>query len=453
MQLRPSHWQQQLDSEATEEYQALRRSLARNRGFGLFFVQCSPATGSQVTAELERDLSDRKIAKLEFNEPIDSLYHEVSALSEQQDIDILFISGLEHSLIAYENYTWGTAEERSPEDNIKRLTQAKEGVPRFLGYLNLQRDRFRDDFDFALVFIVPIFGIDYFIKRAPDFFDWRSGLFRFIPQKEDILHISETVLKSIERSHYELLDLKTLQKELEFDHTEHILLVEKKSILFLICERYEEAITSYDKYLAINPRNDIAWLSRSFTLRKLKRYEEAITSYDKCLAINPQNDIAWHDRGFILKELERYEEAITSYDKCLAINPQNALAWYSRGIALCYLGRYEETIISCDQSLLIDRGKSLVWLLRGMALGALKRDEEAVLSYSESLEINPKEDIALYHKACCLATLNKPELALESLTKAINLDNAWREKVNTHSIFELLSRDRRFQELVNPESD
>ena len=68
-----TNWKQELDEEAVEEYNALRRSLQRNAGFGLFFVQCSPATGENIITEIKQDISQKKIEVLRLTEPIDSL--------------------------------------------------------------------------------------------------------------------------------------------------------------------------------------------------------------------------------------------------------------------------------------------------------------------------------------------------------------------------------------------
>ena len=216
------NWQQNLDSTAKEEYSSLRRSLQRNRGFGLFFVQCSPAIGTSIIAEIKQDVKPKKIDSLKFVQPIDSLYNEIVELSDIEHTDILFISGLEYSLLAYEEYTFGNsskggASERETYANSKeRYSQSKRGIPRFLGYLNLQRDRFKRDFPLSLVFLVPIFGIEYLIERTPDFFDWRSGFFRFIPKKNSAIDISiERIFQQdLNQSRSELLDSKILAKEL-----------------------------------------------------------------------------------------------------------------------------------------------------------------------------------------------------------------------------------------------
>ncbi|MGK7892184.1 MAG: prenyltransferase, partial [Xenococcus sp. (in: cyanobacteria)] len=64
-----TNWQQELDDEAADEYNALRRSLQRNDGFGLFFVQCLPAVGENIVAAIQEDISQKKIEILPLTEP------------------------------------------------------------------------------------------------------------------------------------------------------------------------------------------------------------------------------------------------------------------------------------------------------------------------------------------------------------------------------------------------
>ena len=455
------NWQQNLDSQALEEYNSLRRSLQRNRGFGLFFVQCSPATGTNIIAEIKQDIPQKKIATLKFDQPIDSLYNEIIELPNINNTDILFISGLEHSLLAYEEYTFGNSpkglapggasDHETYANSKERYSQSKRGIPRFLGYLNLQRDRFKRDFPLSLVFLVPIFGIQYLIKRAPDFFDWRSGFFRFMPQKESAIDISfeRIIQQDLNQSLSELLDTKILAKTLELNSDEQLQILNKQSLLALKCDRHEETIAAFDKILELNPKDDKAWFNRGFALRRLERYEEAVASYDKSLAINPNDDAAWFYRGNTLEELERYEEAVASYDKSLAINPNDDTAWFNRGIALEELERYEEAVASYDKCLAINPDKDTAWFNRGIALVILKRYEEAVASYDKCLEINPNDDAAWFNRACDLALLKRVNPAIESLTRAISLNKENKEMAKTDSDFDNIRHDQRFQFLVN----
>ena len=479
------NWQRDLDSTAIEEYNSLRRALQRNRGFGLFFVQCSPAVGTNIVEEIKKDIKQKKVATLKLDRSIDSLYNEITAIPDIENIDILFISGLEHSLLAYEEYTFGNSEGKTYADSKERYFRSKRGIPRFLGYLNLQRDRFKRDFPLSLVFLVPIFGIQYLIERTPDFFDWRSGLFRFITQKYRVINIDfeYSIQKDKNQLRSELLDTKTLAKELELNSEESLQTLQKQALLEFKCDRYQEVVASYDKYLAINPDEYLvwlhrgvaldrleryeeavasyekglainpdeyfAWLFRGVTLERLERYEEAVASYDKCLAINPDADSAWLHRGVALERLERYEEAVASYDKCLAINPDNDTAWFYRGVVLSILERYEEVVASYDKGLAINPDNETAWFLRGVILDRLERYEEAVASYDKCLAINHDDDTAWFNRARCLALLNQIELAIESLTEAIAINREWQESAKTDSDFDNIRDDRRFQSLVN----
>jgi serine/threonine protein kinase len=115
--------------------------------------------------------------------------------------------------------------------------------------------------------------------------------------------------------------------------------VEQGNQLFNL-QRYQEAIASYDKAIAIKPKDHEAWHNRGVALDRLKKYEEAITSYDKAIAIKPDYHEAWYNRGVALDKLKKYEEAIASYDKAIAIKPDYHEAWYNRGIILDDLQRY-----------------------------------------------------------------------------------------------------------------
>jgi protein O-GlcNAc transferase len=73
--------------------------------------------------------------------------------------------------------------------------------------------------------------------------------------------------------------------------------------------------------------------------KSLKRYEEALTSYDRAIAIKPDYAEAYYNRGNALQELKRLEEALASYDRAIEIKPDYAEAYSNRGNALKELKR------------------------------------------------------------------------------------------------------------------
>jgi tetratricopeptide (TPR) repeat protein len=68
-------------------------------------------------------------------------------------------------------------------------------------------------------------------------------------------------------------------------------------------------------------------------------YAEAITSYDKALAVDPNYKGALYSKGLALKKQGNYAEAITYYDKALAVDPNYKLALDNKRIAISKMGQ------------------------------------------------------------------------------------------------------------------
>ncbi len=86
----------------------------------------------------------------------------------------------------------------------------------------------------------------------------------------------------------------------------------------------------------------------------MKRHDEALTSYDRALALNKDFAEACNNRGAALAALKRHEEAITSYDRALALKPGFAEALQNRGAALSHLGRHEAAGKDLERALRLD---------------------------------------------------------------------------------------------------
>lgn len=421
----------QLDSEL--EYKALIRSLKYTQGFGLLFVQCSPAEGERLIAKVRKDLLQKHIEVLSLTEPIETLYDKVETLYRDKPIDVLFVQGIEHSLYDYEkNRLWS--------DDAQRRSYSETGVPRLLQHLNLSRERFYEDFAFHFVFLVPYFVLKYLARRAPDFFDWRSGVLEFAMDRGQLQQEStRTTIEQWNKNNSwnfppeecrkNLLEIQSLIEE-PYQTEEHKAdLFFEQGRLFSILGESEAAITSFDKVLRLNPDNDRAWNGRGVALGKLGSTEEAIVSFDKALQLNPDNDRAWHNRGIALQNLNLYKEAINSFDKVLQINPKRDSTWYNRGIALGKLGYHKEAIDSFDKALQISPERDSIWYSKGIALRKLGRYEEAVSSYDKALQINPKRDSIWHSRGIILGKLGRYEEAIVSYDKALqikpNKDESW----------------------------
>src|SRR4028119_1690903 len=366
-------------AEPEEEYQTMVRTLKRTDGFQLLFVECSPAVGERLIAKVQADVPQKKIEVLSLDESVYNFYNIIEDLPERDAINILFVKGLEYSLYEYEK------EKKEIGWESKDIySYSWRGVPPVLINLNQQRERFRDDFKMCFVFILPRFAVNYFIQRAPDFFDWRSSLFKLSMDKE-LLQLESRQACSERGKQEDYLALTPQERKRKLVTIQSLIdedgqtpkqkaeLFFEQGLLHNSAEEYAKAIASYDKSLEIKPDLHEAWYNGGYTLGNLGRLEEAIASYDKALEFKPDDDEAWYNRGITLDNLGKLEEAIASFDKALEFKPDDDAAWYNRGNALYNLGRLEEAIASYDKALEVKPDYHEAWYNRGIALRKLGR--------------------------------------------------------------------------------
>ena len=355
----PIDWNEDVKTNPEQEYRALLKSLRRTRNFGLFFVQCSPVEGERLIQRIRSDLPQKQTEVLTLTATVTNLYDEVDALPNKDQIEILFIQGLEHSLYDYE-------QERLWHEPEQRYSYDESGVPKLLAHLNLSRERFREHFQMCFVFLVPLFALKYLMRRAPDFFDWRSSVLEFAMDAERVEQESQRLRLKGDYGRYQtwtpqqrnvrILEIQSLLEEPQQTLERKADLLVKQGTLFAACQNYSASIASYDQAVAINPDLHQAWNNRGLSLYILSRSEEALASYDQAVAISPDSHHAWNNRGNALDDLGQKEAAIASYEKALAIKPDYHEAWYNK--ALCYArwGNLKESLENLQQAIELNPG-------------------------------------------------------------------------------------------------
>jgi tetratricopeptide (TPR) repeat protein len=431
-----------------EEYQLLLCSLRRRKGFGLLFVQSTPVGGFDLIKKVSFDLQQKKINVLVLSKAINNLIELIEVFPGQDNLNILFIVGLEKSLVEYIRPGYGGKGDYYNLDTI----------PPILSHLNWQRENFRDRFrHLCFVFILPKYAIKYISLRAPDFFDWGSGKIQIATERSLVeqdarrLYLDGTIEKyanwTSQQRLEKLAEIHTYLEE-NLDLEEKFNLYYEQALILYANGDYEEVIASYDNALKIKPDKDEAWYFRGIVLGELGRYEEVLASYDNALKIKPDDPNAWYYRGIVLADLGRLEEAIASYDQALKIKPDDHKLWFVRGIALVNLDRYEEAITSFDNVLKIKPDYHEAWVNRGAALSDLGRLEEAIASCDEALKIKPDDAISYFNKACYYALQENIPLAFDNLKQAINLDSKFLEMAKTDTDFDKIRNDSRFIDLI-----
>lgn len=124
-------------------------------------------------------------------------------------------------------------------------------------------------------------------------------------------------------------------------------------------------------------------------LQALRRFDEALASYDRALAVKPDHGDAHYNRGIVQAALTRHADALASYDRALALRPEHVDAHANRGLALRELGRHPEAVAAFDRALAQQPAHVGALVNRGLVLREMKRLPEALASLARALALAP----------------------------------------------------------------
>jgi tetratricopeptide (TPR) repeat protein len=103
--------------------------------------------------------------------------------------------------------------------------------------------------------------------------------------------------------------------------------------LFLARGQFAQAIRAYSEAIAIDPKDDSAFLGRAIALGASGNLQAALRDYEEAARINPLLTVAYVGQGAILIQLNRPDEAIEACNRAIALDARNARAYFNRGVA------------------------------------------------------------------------------------------------------------------------
>ncbi|MCC7207148.1 MAG: tetratricopeptide repeat protein [Anaerolineae bacterium] len=191
-------------------------------------------------------------------------------------------------------------------------------------------------------------------------------------------------------------------------------------------ERYDEALAAYDRALALDPGYGWAWSGRAIVHERRGEHEDALSDYDNAVRCRPNDVWTLYNRASLLYRMGRIDEALSGLDHVLRLDPRHALAHERRGRALHAAGRPQDALAAFDQALALDRKLGAAWLGKGLALRALRQHAESAAAFWQATRLLPNDVAPWLRHADALISLGQHADALPSIQQAARLRPAYR---------------------------
>ena len=183
-----------------------------------------------------------------------------------------------------------------------------------------------------------------------------------------------------------------------------------------------QAVETFQKSIALNPKNTEAYLKLAELQLYIKKYKESIQYANEALKINKHIGKAYFIKGFVFKETGDTIKAISSFQTCVEQEPDNYDAYMQLGIL--YGAKKNKLAAQYYANALRLNPKSIEALYdRGLFYQDNQEFNKAIEDYTAILKIDPNNKDAHYNLGYIhLVYLKVYEQAIKHFTDAIRCD-------------------------------
>lgn len=159
---------------------------------------------------------------------------------------------------------------------------------------------------------------------------------------------------------------------------------------FYVTARPDAALEAAERGLRLKQTPE-GWLSKGVSYATLGSTREALSSYEKGLALDPGSPRLWYEKAVSQRLLGETAGALESFDRAVAINPKYEKALAAKGRLLMELGRTREALDCLDKAVAIrptlDKLENIAHLRQMLILSEAGRPREPPLP--EARELTP----------------------------------------------------------------
>ena len=193
--------------------------------------------------------------------------------------------------------------------------------------------------------------------------------------------------------------------------------------LFVLQNKYEEAVQIYEEALENSPENPVLLTTLGLLFLRMNETFKAFKKLGAALALDPTSDKGNLASGSIIQDHQDYDVALHRYRRAAAQTPNSAHLW--NNIGMCFFGKklYIAAISCLKRALYLDPFEWIISYNLGLVHLCTKQYASAFHFLNASINLKPSFSSSYMYLAVILEKLDDFDNACNAYERAIEMDS------------------------------
>ena len=180
-------------------------------------------------------------------------------------------------------------------------------------------------------------------------------------------------------------------KELLEENPESFELINLIGAIYLQQEKYDEAITQFEKAIKINTLHPSLYNNLGVAFKKNGDFKGSIKYFEKAIELIPNYSEAYNNLGTTYKILNDYKKAYQNYNKALELKTDSAEVYFNLAILQSAVKNYKEAITNCEKAISLKKNYIEAIQLKAATFSESGKHILAIKEFSNLKKIEPNE--------------------------------------------------------------
>ena len=160
------------------------------------------------------------------------------------------------------------------------------------------------------------------------------------------------------------------------------------------------------------------WATQGYEQLAQENYTEALTNFQRALAIESTHTDSLYGSARAEFKLEQWDASIQDFDRLINLIPKNATYYSERGVALHLSGDNHRALQDFDEGVRLEPDNPYRYSSRAYVKDRMQNYQGAIDDYTKAIELDPEDAIAYNNRGLVEEKLGYAQRAQQSFERA-----------------------------------